>query len=369
MKILIDLTSLADNFSGIERYALNISKEMVKQDKKNYYVLVFKNYIHYEFLQYKGRKNIKFMVLKGKNKLIFNQFILLKNLYKIKADKYLFLAFPSPILFRRNGIVNTIHDLTAFLYPKTMEYKSKIYFKYSIKNSVRVSEKIITVSQSSKNDIIKKFKIKNIHVIYNGISEVFKNFKYNQEKNNKVLGKYGLKSGYLMSLGTLEPRKNLIVLLKAYNELSKDANFNDELVLVGRLGWKFNEFIKNSNNEILKEKLKFTGFVEDEDLPYIYINSKLFIFPSIYEGFGIPIIEAAQLNIPIIVSNIPSSIEVTGGNAIFFETNNANSLKKVLLDINTQEKLLKIKNNRSILEYIKKYNWNVQAKRLIEIIR
>ena len=105
MKILIDLTSLDDNFSGIERYALNISKQMIIQDDKNNYILVFKNNIHEEFKKFRNRKNVKFKIIKGKNKLIFNQLILPYYLYKFKCDKYLFLAFPSPILFKKRGII------------------------------------------------------------------------------------------------------------------------------------------------------------------------------------------------------------------------------------------------------------------------
>ena len=104
MKILIDLTSLADNFSGIERYALNISKEMIKQDKVNKYILVFKNQIHKEFDEFINDNNIDIKIIKGKNKLIFNQIILPYYLYSIKADRYLFLAFPSPVFFRKKEL-------------------------------------------------------------------------------------------------------------------------------------------------------------------------------------------------------------------------------------------------------------------------
>lgn len=362
MKILIDLTSLNDNFSGIERFALNISKEMLRQDQKNFYILVFKNEVHPDFNEFIEDENVKILIINGSNKLLFNQIKLPYKLYKIKADKYIFLAFPSPILFRRKGIINTIHDLTAFLYPETMNNKSRIYFKYSIINAIRLSEKIITVSESSKIDINKKFKIENIYVIYNGISETFKNFNYDPKINKKVMDKYKLDGEYILSLSTLEPRKNLNILLSAYNNLMKNRRVNYKLVLAGRRGWKFENLIRGIDEKFLKENVKFTGFIEDYELPYIYMNSKAFIFPSIYEGFGIPIIEAAYMEIPLVLSDINSSIEITGGNAVFFKSRNQKSLEETLENLN----LLNFKGN--IKTHILKYDWEIQAKKFLEII-
>ena len=183
MRILIDLTSLNDNFSGIERYALNIAKNMILQDRENYYILIFKNEIHKEFLEYKDMENISIRVFNGNNKLVFNQLILPLKLYKNKADLYLFFAFPSPILFRNKNCISTVHDLTAWLYPETMNFKSKLFFKAAIKNAIRSNRCILTVSESSKNDIISKFNINKIEVIGNVVSQVFENFKYNESNN------------------------------------------------------------------------------------------------------------------------------------------------------------------------------------------
>lgn len=365
MKILIDLTSLDDNFSGIERFALNISKNLIMQDSNNKYILVFKNKIHNDFQSIIDNSKIVAKVLKGKNKLIFNQIILPYNLYKIKADKYLFLAFPSPILFRRKNIINTIHDLTAFLYPETMDYKSMLYFKYSIKNAVKISETILTVSKSSMDDIIDKFNVSNIYIIYNGISEVFENFKYDKNTNEKIIKKYNLENDYFLSLCTVEPRKNIKLLLEAYSHIIKNNKKTNKLVLAGRRGWKFEEIISNIDKTIIDENVIFTGFIDEEELPYIYINASKFIFPSLYEGFGIPIIEAGYLQVPIIISDIKSSIEVTNKNAIIFKNNNMNDLEDKLLIENSNkifEKTIKLK------EHIKKYKWENESIKLLDIL-
>ena len=149
MKILIDLTSLADNLSGIERFAICIARELIEyRDKK--YILVFKNSIHPSFLRFNEDENVKIIVLKGKNKLLFNQVILPWNLYKFSADIYLFLAFPAPwLLFKRN-VISTVHDIVCWDCPNTMKFLSEVYFKLSTITATRFGSRVITISKFSK---------------------------------------------------------------------------------------------------------------------------------------------------------------------------------------------------------------------------
>lgn len=360
MKVLIDLTSLDDNFSGIERFALNISKNLIMQDYNNKYILLFKNKIHNDFESIIDNSKIVAKVLKGKNKLIFNQIILPYNLYKIKADKYLFLAFPSPILFRKSKIINTIHDLTCWDYPKTMKFLSRWYFRLSIKNAIKVSKKIITVSNFSKNQIVKKFGNKdNLVIIYNGISSVFENFKYNNDADKLIEKKYLLGEDYILSLGTVEPRKNLSLLIEAFKELKMNNSLKNKLVIVGRKGWKINEIIESCSNEI-KNDIVFTGFVNDNELPYIYKNAAVFVFPSLYEGFGIPPIEALAMKTKVITSDIEVFKETLGENSNMFKSNNKEDLKKVLLKA--------INNNDEQIFDLKIFSWKVQANKLLGVL-
>lgn len=370
MKIVLDLTSLADNFSGIERYALNISEQLISLDSNNNYILLFKNSVHEIFKKYEKNSNVEFKVIKGKNKLFFNQIILLIELFKIKADKYLFMAFPNPILFRKNGIINTIHDLTAWDYPDTMKFTSRIYFKASIRNAIKTSEKILTVSQFSKSRIIDKFNAKYVNVIYNGVSDIFieasKNVNF--KLDDRIREKYNLPENYLMCLCTLEPRKNIELLVKSYVELRKENNIDLKLVLVGRKGWKVDELLKNINSKYSKDII-VTGFVDDEDLPQIYIGSKCFIFPSLYEGFGIPVIEAMSLGVPVIVSDTSSLPEVVGKCGMLFSNNNKEDLKlKINEFINMSKEEVRELSLKEI-ERAKLFNWKRESKKLIKSLQ
>lgn len=334
MRILFDLTSLDDNFSGIERFTLNISKNLIKVDNENEYILVFKNKIHEEFKEIIKNKHIKVRIIKGKNKLITNQIKLPFELYKIKADKYIFLAFPAPILFFKKGIINTIHDMTAWLYPQTMSKKGLILFKVLIYKAMKNSQRIITVSNSSKKDIEKIFSKNDIpiDVVYNGIDSKFINFKFDKNVASIVREKYNLNFKYILCLGTIEPRKNIELLIDSYIELKEEKNILFKLVLVGRKGWKYNHIMDKIKFNNLENEIIFTGFVDDLDLPYIYNMAECFILPSIYEGFGIPIVEAMSVKIPVIASNISSISEVVNGCGILFENNNKDDLKNKIMD-------------------------------------
>lgn len=350
MKIAIDLTSLADNFSGIERYAMNIAKEMISLDKKekNTFILLFKKEVHPEFVRYEKKKNIICKVYKGENKLIFQQLLLPFHLYGIKADRYLFLAFHSPILFRKKGIYNTVHDLTCWDCPETMKKKMELYFKLAISNALRVSEGIITISKFTGKRIIEKFHYdrKKITLAYCGISDVFMDYvsmlpkagepqaaEKNERIRNRLLDirhKYHLPEQYLLCLATLEPRKNLPFLVEAYVELLEEKKINLPLVLAGRKGWKMDEFL-NRIEEEHRRNIIVTGFIDDIDLPYVYHMADCFIFPSIYEGFGMPPLEAMTVGTIVISSDAASLPEVLGKAASYFHLGNKASLQEKLL--------------------------------------
>lgn len=391
MRIAIDLTSLADNFSGIERYAMSIAEELIAlDDEKNTYILLFKRKIHKKFEKYKGRKNIIFKVYQGRNKLVFQQIILPFHLYRIKADAYLFLAFQSPVLFRRKGIYNTVHDLTSWDCPETMKKKMELYFKLTIKNALWVSEGIIAISKFTRDRIVDKFHYskKKITIAYCGISDVFMNYIASQpseildsEENKKgiearlekirnksldIRHKYHLPEQYLLCLATLEPRKNLPFLVEAYVELLEEGKVDIPLVLAGRKGWMMDEFL-NRIEEEYRKNIVVTGFIEDEDLPYVYHMADCFIFPSIYEGFGMPPLEAMAVGTTVISSDAASLPEVLGKAASYFRSGNKEELKEKMRQGLHQE--CDEVTIREIKKRVEMFQWRKSAKKIEERIR
>lgn len=353
MKILIDLTSLADNFSGIERFALSISKELIRHNK-NKYILVFKNAVHPAF---NSIQDVRKIILKGKNKLIFNQFVLPINLWRINADCYLFLAFPAPFLFFSKNAISAIHDIGCWDCPETNKRGMVAYFRVLYRKAALSHKKIVTVSEFSKNRIIQKLNVRpdDIWVIRNGVSECFLDFHYDEKKEKEIRQKIQLPKKYILCLSTIEPRKNLRLLIDAFNDLKNNGRFDYELVLVGRKGWKIDSIL-DGISEVTRSHILFTGFVEDESLPYIYRNASLFVFPSLYEGFGVPPVEAIACGTPVLSSDATAMPEVLGDAAVYFENNNKQDL---------EQKIVKMLDGGMRAEgKTKKYIWGEQADKL-----
>lgn len=375
MKIVIDLTSLADNFSGIERFAMSITKELIQREEMDF-VLVFKNEIHNEFLDKK--KNVRYVVLKGKNKLWFNQVVLPFGISKIKADYYLFLAFPAPFFFFKRHTISAIHDVSCWDCPGSNKKHMVAYFKVLYRKVALGKEPVVTVSEFSKERIHKLLGVKSerIWVIYNGLSEYLRAYAEKrenmgewevEEKKAVIKKKYHLPERYILCLSTLEPRKNISLLVKAYQELFLEGTVQVELVLAGRKGWMVDKLLDSVDDKV-REHIHFTGFVEDRDLAYVYESATMFVFPSIYEGFGIPPIEAMCMNCIVISSDAASMPEVLGDAVLYFPSGDKHILKQRIKEV----LLLSEKDRNRIIEKGRfqagKYTWEESGFRLISLI-
>ena len=360
-KILFDLTSLNDNFSGIERFTANIAYQMVEQTE-NKFVLLFKNEIFPMFAKFKDKENVQIQVIKVKDKLIFSQLMLPRYLYKYKADVYLFLAFPAPFLFFSKKAISAIHDMGCYDCPETMKKLSEIYFKVLYQKASKNQKKIVTVSHFSKQRIMELLKCKdeNVYVIYNGLSDVFMNCAKDECTDAKVAEKYTLPKDYLLCLSTIEPRKNMRLLMDAYAQLREEAGLKIDLVLAGRKGWKVENILENLSDDV-KAHIHFTGFIDDEDLPIVYKKARCFVFPSIYEGFGIPPLEALAMGTDVISSDAASLPEVLKDGAIYFENNNIDMLKECLVKYTSGEIMVDEETKKQIVSL---YDWKREALKL-----
>lgn len=375
MRIVIDLTQLADRLSGLERYAMNIARELILADHgENTYILFYKNKECKELSDINHKSNVQVKVYRGSNKLLFNQLQLPWYLYREKkVDKYLFLAFPCPLLFHKKGIYTLIADLTCWDCPQTMKGKARFYFRETLKHSVRVSERLVTISEFSRQRILDRFggrKMEDkIILAYCAVSDIFVNAEPKDPAAQKrIKEKYGLPERYFLCLSTLEPRKNLPLLIEAYRELLSEMPAGDQktdaklpgLVLAGRKGWMVETFLKDIQEQY-PQQVVLTGFVEDEDLPEIYRMAECFVFPSLYEGFGMPPLEALAVGTPVISSDAASMPEVLGGHAIYFASGNCEQLKERMKEICTCPPRRQ--------KYIDgRFDWKISAQKIREAI-
>lgn len=314
MKIGINLLPIRKELTGIGVYAFNIISEFDKLDNENEYVL-FANEDNYKIYNFENPRftTIKFPfsaeeVLK---RILIEQLFLP---FTIKANRIDVLFSPSTIIPIFSGCKNVvcIHDMIPFFVKQKFSKIRSKYVKMMIKISAKRADKIFTVSNNSKKEIQKICKVRDSKIVItpNGIKNKLRESNphiWNLFKNEKLI-----KDKYLLYVGTLEPGKNLTRLVQSFEILKTKYNLNHQLVITGKKGWQYNEIFKTVEKLKIEKSVIFTDYVSNEILYHLYKNAELFIFPSLYEGFGLPVLEAMALGLPAIVSNTSSMPELVG---------------------------------------------------------
>lgn len=286
------------------------------------------------------------------------------------VDIYHFFNYIVPPRIK-GKVITTIHDMTHELYPETMNKRNLKRIKNDINYSIDRADKIITVSESSKNDIIKFLNVdeSKIEIVSNGVDyEKFNKF-YTEDIKLRVRNKYNLPQNYILYMGTLEPRKNIDSIVEAFSLLKKKKDFdNMKLVIAGKKGWLFENIFDLVNKLDLKEQVIFTDYVDERDKPIIYNIAKLFVFPSIYEGFGIPVLEAMASSVPVITSNVSSLPEVAGDAAVLVNPKDIEDITKNMIEI--------LSNNDFKNELVRKghiqaqkFTWEDSAEKLYNVYK
>lgn len=235
-------------------------------------------------------------------------------------------------------VILTVHDLRFLHMFKANRLPRYIYHKIVVPYSILQADRIIAVSHFTKKDLLEHFKIpeEKIDVIYNPLPP---HFKVAPDKNllSQVREKYRLPESYLLYVGNLEPRKNLGRLIEAYLILRKKLESN--LVIVGTPEWQYAKLFDLVREKHLDREIIFTGYVPDEDLPSLYSLARMFVFPSLFEGFGIPVIEAMACGTPVVTSNVSSLPEVAGDAGILVDPYDAESIAEGISRVLTDSKL------------------------------
>ena len=321
------------------------------------------------FYKYKKYENVKIIVLAECNKLWFNQIRLPYEIYKHKADRYLFMAFPAPVLLFKKNMISTIHDICCWDCPETMTDLSKWYFRISFRVAA-LKCNITTVSNFSKERIIGKLKCSpdKIFVIHSAVDNKFSQMGVTLPNIDNIKIKYNLPEHYFLSLSTLEPRKNLRLLIDAYQKLCTEHDFDLPLVLAGRKGWKIDKLLEGINEQV-KRKIHFNGFVDDDDLPSIYRKAKFFVFPSKYEGFGLPPLEAMACGVPVLSSDAASMPEILQDAACYFRSGDVENLCEKMLKMMAMSEETRTKMIERGLKQAKEFTWRKAAQSLTNVLQ
>lgn len=309
-------------------------------------------------------ENFRYQVIKGN--FLWSQIFLPINLYwKKKVDIFFSPAHYAP-RFSPTTTVVTIHDLSYFYFPQEFLKKDLFQLKNWTEYSVKKAVKIIAVSKTTKKDLLKFYHIadKKVEVIYNGFSRK-KLIDYHSCKNFKSLFLRSKK--FFLSVGTIQPRKNYETLIDAFNLLLKEKP-EYYLIIVGKKGWLYEKIFNKVHQLGLNNKIIFTGYLKDEELSYLYQKATSFVFPSLYEGFGIPLLEAMNFGCPVISSFSSCLPEIGGEACLYFDPLSPQDLKEKMIELLKKEELKKelIKKGK---ERIKFFSWEKCGEETLQCLK
>jgi len=289
-----------------------------------------------------------------------------------KADIVHFTNYLVPALRLSSAkYVVTIHDLNAWRFPETLPRAYVSYIKWATTHAVKTADLIYTVSDAVKKEIAELFDINSerIRTVYNGIAQaLWKTPRKSAGEATAIKEKFGIKKDFLLFIGTIEERKNVITLVKAFEELRNCKDL--QLVLVGRPGYGFSKLSKYLNEHHLRDEVILTGYVSEEDKIALYDLATIFVYPSLYEGFGIPLVEAMVRKVPIVASRISSTEEVAGDAAIYYSNDLfdhealAEQILKVLENGTLRQELVK-----KGLQRTKEFSWERVGQRYVQAYR
>lgn len=370
-KVALDLQpTLDEHMSGIGTYTYEICRRLKSNNDIEYFGNAFsfkkENRIKADerlkaFPYKKDIAEFPYKVFK------YSSFILplnYSNFFKEKTDLSIFFNYAVP--GNVNGkVINVVHDLTYLRFPETVNYKNLIRLKYGMPTYLKRSDLILTVSEFSKKEIMELLHIpeEKIKVVYNAAS-----FSNDLDDIGEVKYKYHINKDYLLFVGNIEPRKNIKRMIAAYIELREKYNVDIQLVLAGGKGWNNEEIFDYVSKSKYKNDIIFTGYVSKGEKNSLYKNAKAFIFPSIYEGFGIPPLEAMHFGCPCVVSRAASLPEVVGKAAKLVNPYSTIDIADGIYSVISNESYRQELINEGYIQE-KKFSWDQSAKKLEGIIK
>lgn len=352
---------------GISEFAYELIREFSEREseKRKYRI-----YLKDQPLEHFPKKSSHWSYQVFGPRKLWTQFGLPLKLYteRRKPDVFFTPTHYSP-RFSPVPTVVSVMDLSYIHFPHLFKssdlYQLKNWTGYSVKRARRV----ITISNSSKNDIIKEYKVseEKVEVIYPGIKPIV-TLEPNIYSMQLLKEKYHIADKYILFVGTLQPRKNIVRLIKAFSKVVNEAKERDmQLVVVGKKGWLFDEIIAAPEKYDVEGHVLFLDFVPDEDLPALYKHAQCYVLPSLYEGFGLPVLEAMKYNCPVITSNVSSLPEAGGDAALYVDPENVDDIA---------EKIRTLLENKSLREdliekgkvQVKKFSWEKTAKETLNVL-
>jgi glycosyltransferase involved in cell wall biosynthesis len=332
MRIGIDATALPPQPVGAGNYIIQLIRALAAQESDHDFV-VFAQPRGQDMIALPEGSPVERVTVEERSpgsRLIWEQ-VQFPKLIRVSGVELLHSThYTRPTWLACKSVV-TFHDMTFFLYPELHTWARRFYFPKMMRMSASRADELITVSDSTRDDIVRLLGIdpKKITTTHLGVNPGYKPID-DQNKKRSVIEKYALPEKFILFVGLVEPRKNLPVLIDAFKRLI-DEEFNFKLILVGRFGWMYEKVFDQVKELGLENMVQFLGYVPQEDLPVVYNLARLFVYPTIYEGFGLPVLEAMACGIPVITSDVSSLPEIVGEAGILTPVNDSDALFEAIV--------------------------------------
>jgi glycosyltransferase involved in cell wall biosynthesis len=375
MRIGIDVSRTVEESTGVGYYAKHLVHALAGIDPENDYLLygIFYDCYPEGWKKVAIPKSLNFR-LHQKNSL---SWLVRKRWVNAGRHKEKLLggidllhstAFTMPLVSHLKVIV-TIHDLSFFVFPQHHTEANYQFVTRNVHQAARRADYIIADSESTKKDIMRFLHVpeERIEVIYLAAAEALGE-KRSPDSITQIKSKYGIKKPYLLMVGSMEPRKNMTSALIAFKALKETKKIDFQFVIAGGKGWKNEAFYHLLKKLSIDEHLVLTGYVPEEDLPALYQGAEVFVYPSLYEGFGLPVLEAMSSGTPVITSNVSSLPEVAGDAALLVNPMEIFDLYKAMEALATRPELRDEFRSKG-LERSEIFTWEKTARKTLEIYR
>ncbi len=367
LRIGINASKVCDVHTGVGRYTSNLRKSILAANGKNSYYFYVPgnvcNSIEADMPEIHSEKP-ETAIQNNTLRILWEQIILPVYSRKDSLDLFHYTDHALSLFQTTRPTIITVHDIAYVRFPNLLNKSRQIYKKNILRISIERADIIIADSFSTKRDIIKYYGVKEekIKVVHLGVERRFRPISDVEEyrlRNN-------LPSKMILNVGTLEPRKNVVTLIKAFKKLREKGCKDYKLAIAGEKGWLYRQIFKEASLGNIEQEILFLGVVSDDDLPMLYNCADVFVYPSLYEGFGLPPLEAMACGIPVITSNTSSLPEVVGDAGIMVDPTDPDSLCEAMLNVLTNKEMRRRMSSKG-LKRSKLFSWEKSAKEILEI--
>lgn len=360
MKIAIDARDLANVTTGVGRYLLNLLNHFAELRPEFQFQLYSDRPLTTAF----ENSNVNARLLKG-HKLLWKHLVMPLEQIRAGIDVFFVPSYSTPLWNPAQSVV-TIHDLIYTRFPQWTDRVERWRFATIVRFSARFAAKIIAVSEATRKDILDLTGVSphKVQVIYEGVDAIFRRLP--EESINQVKNRLHLDRPFILYVGSMHYRRNVQRLLQAFSILKRDRKIPQQLLLCGLNLYRGSELETWVARERLEQDVRYIGYVSDEELVALYNMAEVFVYPSMYEGFGLPILEAMACGAPVVTCNVSALPEVAGNAALLIDPHDTQALVEALWRVLSEPNLKQELTGRGF-EQSRKFSWKKAAQETLEL--